>query len=180
MEIDITYEKEDWLKFQGFLEKEIPKRIKTPWDNTFVSVAIWIVIGVISMFAFRQIDVFHWPTAGYVTAFAVILFALFIRYMNRIKNAFAPSESGCFIGNHKFTITESGIESKGSGYNGFHAWSVVNNIVRNDGLIILFIDTANALIFPEHKISDPEALYNYVQECNKSSQQDAQKARASA
>lgn len=166
MEVEITYEKEDWLKFQKFLEKEIPKRIKTPWDNTFVSIAVWIVIGVISMFLFRQVsDVFHWPTAGFVATIAAILFVLFINYMNRIKNAFAPSETGCFIGNHKFTITESGIESNGSGYNGFYAWSVVKEIVRDNGLIMLFIDTSNALVFPEYKISNPETLYNHVQEC---------------
>ncbi|MES9879380.1 MAG: YcxB family protein [Sedimenticola sp.] len=173
MEVEFTYEKEDWSRFQGFLEKDIPKRIKTPWDNTIVSIVLWAVIGAVAMFVFRHFERFHWPTAGYVTAFATVLFALFIRYMYRIKNAFAPSESGCFIGTHKFTITESGIESKGRGYYGFHAWSVVKEIVRDNGLIILFTDTANAFIFPEHKIDNPDGLYNYVKECNKQLSSDS-------
>lgn len=167
MEVEITYEKDDWSKFQGFLEKEIPRRIKTSWDNVFVSILVWALIGAIAMYMFRQFEKFHWPSAGYVSALAVIIFTLFFRHLIKMKSAFAPSESGCFIGSHRFIFNASGIESKGSGYNAFHSWSTVKEIVRGNGLIMIFIDTAQAFIFPEHKLDDHDGLFNYLKECNK-------------
>lgn len=174
MEVVIKYEKEDWRKFQQFLGKEIPKRIKTPLDNFFVNLVVWMVIGIVSMFIFRNIGEFHGPTAAYVMAFAVVIFILFIMRLNKYKNAFAPSEGGCFIGTHTFTINESGIETKGHGYSGSYSWSTVIDVVRSNGLIMLFLDTANAFIFPESKIEDPEALYKYIKECNNTPNKDTQ------
>lgn len=167
MEVEITYEKEDWLRFQGFLEKEIPKSITMPWPAFFKNILLWTVIGFVAMFMFQYIGEFHWPTAGCVAVFFVILFLLFIRYLNRIKKGFAPSASGLFVGTHRFTITESGIESEGAGYNGSHSWSVVEKIVRENSLIMLFTDTANAFIFPEEKLKDPDMFFKYAMECNK-------------
>ncbi|MEW8030044.1 MAG: hypothetical protein AB2792_18210 [Candidatus Thiodiazotropha sp.] len=173
MEVKITYEKEDWLKFQGYLEKELPRRERAAWDKVFVNLITWAFIGALAMFAFRQFEYFHWPTAGYVSAFAVIIFALFIRDLNRMKYVFAPSESGSFVGSHNFVFTELGIESNGAGYNAFHDWSTVREIVRNNGIIMLFLDTAYAYIFPEHKLDNPDAFYHYVKECNKQLSSDS-------
>ena len=167
MEENITYEKEDWMKFQGFLERELPRRNKVIKSGFFVNLIAWTLIGIVAMFVFRQIDHFHWPTAGFVSAIAVIIIIQFIRDVNKLKHAFAPSKSGCFIGSHSFVLTESGIESRGSDYSSFHAWSAVREIVRDNGIIMLFLDTAYAYIFPEHKLDDPDVLYNYVKECNK-------------
>lgn len=174
MEVEITYEKEDWIKFQRFLGKEISKRTKTLWDNPFINFAVWVVIGVVSMSVFHNIGKFHAPTAAYVIAFAVVIFTVFIMRLNKIKNAFAPSEIGCFIGTHTFIINESGIKTNGRGYSGSYSWSAVIDIIRSNGLIMLFLDTASAFIFPESKIEDPEALYKYVKECNNTPNKDAQ------
>jgi len=92
MELEITYEKEDWLTFQKFLEKEIQKNIKTPWKTFFLNILLWAVVGAVSMSVFQQIGEIHWPTAGYVTALFIILSVLFTRYINKIKHAFAPSD----------------------------------------------------------------------------------------
>jgi hypothetical protein len=173
MEVNITYEKEDWFKFQRYLEKELLRSKRATWDKVFVNLISWALIGAIGMFAFRLIEYFHWPTAGFVCAFAVIIFLLFIRDLNKMKSAFAPSESGSFIGDHKFVFTELGIESTGAGYNAFHAWSAVKQIVRKNGLIMLFLDTAYAYIYPEDKLDNPDALYNYVKECNKQLSSDS-------
>jgi len=163
MDITITYEKEDWAKFQTILEKNIRQKIKTRWDNFFISLFIWAVIGATSMFIFKRFsNEFHWPTAIYVAAFAIIFIGIFIQYLYRAKNAYAPSDSGCFIGTHTFTITETSITSKGLGYQSSHEWSLVHTIQRQDGFIILFVDTANAFIFPEHKLNDPEAFYQHI------------------
>ncbi|MES9850579.1 MAG: YcxB family protein [Candidatus Thiodiazotropha sp. L084R] len=174
MEIEITYEKDDWSRFQGFLEKEIPRRTKTSWDNAFINILVWAFIGVIAMSVFRQFEKFHWPTAGYIGAIAVIIFIVFIKNLIKMKNAFAPSESGCFIGSHRFVFSATGIESNGNSYKAFHSWPAVKEIVRSDGLIMLFIDTAQAFILPEQKLDNPEGLFNYIQECKKQISADSQ------
>ena len=165
--IEITYEKEDWFGFQNCLENEILNNIKTPFDNFWVGLTIWILIGFMSMFVFQKMSEFHWPSAIYVAVICVILFLLLVRHLTKMKNAFSPMDSGCFIGTHTYTITETGIESNGVGYRGHHDWSLVHKIMRANGLIILFIDTANAFIFPESKLEDPDAFYNYVNEYKK-------------
>jgi hypothetical protein len=165
MEIEITYEKEDWLRFQAFLENEISKRIKTTEDNVVVNVVVWAFVGAFAMFVYRQFYEFHWPTAGFVAAIAVVIYMSFVRHMRRFKDACAPSEAGGFIGSHSFVVTESGISSKGNRYKGFNDWSGVIEIVRDSGLIMLFIDTVQAYVFPEHKIDNPDAFYDYVKEC---------------
>jgi hypothetical protein len=119
------------------------------------------------MYAFQHVEKFHWPSAVYVTVIFAILSFLFFRHLNRIKNAFSPSEKGTFIGTHRFIFSEAGIASEGNGYKGFYSWSIISNVVQDNGVIMLFIDTANAFIFPEHKIDNPSGLYNYAKECNK-------------
>jgi hypothetical protein len=167
MEVNITYEKNDWLQFQSYLEKELVSKGRTSWVKVLSNLIVWTVIGSIGMFAYRQFDEFHWPTAGYVFAFCTVIFILFIRDMNKLKQKFAPTESGIFIGTHKFDFTKQGIKSNGEGYNSFHTWSVVKKIVRENGSIMLFLDTAYAYIFPENKLDNPDDFYDYIKECNK-------------
>jgi uncharacterized membrane protein len=167
MEVNITYEKNDWLCFQSYLEKEIVKKSRASWDKVLSNLIVWAVIGSVGMFVYRQFNHFHWPTAGYVFAFCTVIFIFFIRDMNKLKHKFAPTESGVFIGTHKFEFTKEGIKSNGAGYNSFHTWSVVKKIVRENGSIMLFLDTAYAYIFPEHKLDDPNGFYDYLKECNK-------------
>lgn len=166
MEVLITYEKEDWAAFQAYLEREIPKSVKTPWDGFWVNLIVWAGIGAGTMAAFQYVVDFHWPSGLFVAAIFGVISVLHLRYLRRIKNGFAPSENGNFLGAHKFKFSDQGVEAEGDGYKAFHEWSVVQEIVRENGLIMLFVDTSSALIFPEAKIANPEYLYNYAMECN--------------
>lgn len=110
---------------------------------------------------------FHWPTAVVVGAVFIVLTVLFIRHLNKLKGYFSPSEDGCFIGTHRINVNEVGIETRGNGYSGHYAWSVIRSVEREGGVIMLFIDSANALIFPEDRLEDPDGFYKLVKECNK-------------
>jgi len=164
MEISIKLEAEDWCQFQSHLEKELPKTVKS-WTNSFwFNIVLWAVIAFIIISIFQNTSQIHWPTAGLASVFFIFLFALFIFNLVKLKKAYAPSESDVFIGEHYFLFDEKGINTKGQGYAGRHSWSIVKKIERTNGMILIYLDTAYAYMFPESKLDDPDQLYSYINE----------------
>lgn len=162
MEISIQLEAEDWRQFQKFLEKEIPKKVKH-WSGGFwFNVALWTLIALTFSFMFRSGEDFHWPTAGFVAVTFVVMFALFVYNLVQQGKAYAPAEDGVFVGEHHFVFDEKGIATKGEGYDARHSWSTVKRIERVNGMILIFLDTAYAFVLQESKLDNPEALYNYI------------------
>jgi len=162
MEIQITLQKEDWSLYQGYIEKELPKHLKTWMDSFWINMLIWMVISFVFLFIFNQYSSFHWPTAVSVGAFFIIMFALFIFNMFKIRKAFEPSDAGIFCGNHVFSFDEHGINSEGDGYKGRHSWTMVKKIERAQGMILIYLDTAYAYMFPESKLKDPDGFYKFI------------------
>ncbi|TKB05668.1 YcxB family protein [Desulforhopalus sp. IMCC35007] len=164
MEIQVTLQKEDWKLYQSYIEKELPKHLKTWMDSFWVNMLIWMVIAFGFLLIFNQYSSFHWPTAISVGAFFISISALFLFNMFKIRKAFEPSDEGTFCGNHTFIFDEHGINSEGEGYKGIHSWAIVKKIERVQGMILIYLDTAYAYVFPESKISDPDGFYNYISE----------------
>ncbi|MCO7222713.1 YcxB family protein [Pleionea sp. CnH1-48] len=165
MEINIKLDKEDWVQYQGYLERELPKTIPKTWlDNQLVQFVGWLVIAVVFLVVFRQYTEFHWPTAISVAVFFILVAGVFIVNMLKIKKTFEPSDSGCFCGEHQFRFDDKGIHSEGNGYQSFHSWSIVKRIERSDGMIFIHLDTVQAYIFPESKLSNPDSFYEFVNE----------------
>lgn len=172
MEISINYEYDDWVKFQSYLSKKIQSEIKTKsWTNNMLfNMILWTGIGVLLMFLFKKVSLFHWPSALLVSGALISIFVIYIFNLKKYQRAFAPKNEGGFLGSHSFLITEHGIVSTGDGYKCTHSWKTIKQISRENGLIMLFIDTANAFIFPEHKLKEPDEFYAYIKECNKASE----------
>lgn len=164
MEIQISLQKEDWKRYQSYIEKAHLKQQNT-WMNSFwVNMLVWMVIAIIFMTIFQNFSNFHWPTAISVAVFFVLIFAFFLFNMLKIRKAFEPLENGVFCGKHKFTFTGKGIASEGKGYEGNHSWEIVKKIERAPGMILIYLDTANAYVFPESKLDNPDELYNFISE----------------
>lgn len=164
MEISIKLEADDWRKFQLYIEKELPKTVKSWTDGFWFNVILWTVITLIFLSLFQNSAKFHWPTAGFVSVIFIVMFALFIFNLVKQRKAYAPSEDGAFIGEHTFIFDEKGIRTKGKGYDGSHNWSIVKRIERVNGMLLIFLDTAYAFVLPESKLENPESLYNYISE----------------
>jgi len=164
MDILIKLEIEDWNQYQSYIEKELSKSVKSWTDSFRFNLVLWGVTGFILMSIFRNLSEIHWPTVGVVSVFYILIFILFIIKLAKLKKAFAPSETGVFFGEHQFVFDEEGIKSKGHGYEGKHSWSVVQRIERTNGMILIFLDTAYAYIFPVSKLDNPDKLYNYINE----------------
>jgi len=164
MDISIKLEVKDWYQFQSYLEKAIPKTAKS-WTNSFwFNLVLWAVLAFFFMTIFQNTGEVHWPSAGVASAFFIFMFILFIFNLNKFKRACAPSENGVFVGEHRFVFDEEGIKSKGQGYEASHSWSLVQRIERTNGMILIFLDTAYAYVFPETKLKNPEEFYNYINE----------------
>lgn len=63
MDIQIKLEKEDWKKYQNYIERELPKQLKSWTDSFWVNLIFWMVTSFIFMVIYRQFTTFHWPTA---------------------------------------------------------------------------------------------------------------------
>jgi hypothetical protein len=162
MELQINLQKKDWKHYQSYIEKELPKQKKTWVDSFWVNMFIWMVVAIIFMTIFKKFSYFHWPTAISVAIFFVLMIVLFIFNMLKIRKLFEPLENGVFCGSHKFTFTDKGIASEGKGYEGHHSWKVVKKIERAPGMILIYLDTTYAYVFPESKLENPDEFYNYI------------------
>jgi len=162
MEILLNLEREDWEVFQSYTQREISRGVKSSSGGFWRSVLFLSVMSLIALFYFQGSREFHWPTATFVALIFTLIAAQFLYNLNKVKDASAPGDEGPFCGRHRLVISEDGISSEGNGYAGLHDWTTINKIERSDGLIMLYIDTLFAFIFPESKLEDPDALFAYV------------------
>ena len=164
MEISIKLEIEDWKIFQSILEKELPKTIKS-WTNSFwFNLVLWAFIAFVFLTIFNNVNKIHWPTAGFVSIFFILLIGLFFFNLSKIKKAYEPSKCGIFFGEQRYIFDEKGIKTKGQGFEGYHDWSIVQKIDRVNNMILIYLDTAYAHIFPEEQLENPDKFYEYINE----------------
>jgi hypothetical protein len=129
-------------------------------NSFWFNLVLWMVISFAFMLIFQNLSKFHWPTAGAVAFFFVCVWILAVFNVLKQRKVFAPSDEGVFVGSHRFLFDEEGIHSEGIGYKSFHHWGVVKATKRDAGMIMVFIDTALAFVFPEDRLDDPETLYH--------------------
>jgi len=164
MEVQITLQREDWSTYQSYITKALPRKYRTWMDSFWANTAILTIFAIVFMLIFRRHNNFHWPTAISTGIFFSLLVALFFFNLYKIRKAFVPQENGIFCGTHKFTFSDEGIASEGKGYVGHHSWEIVHRIEREQGMILIYLDTAYAYVFPESKLADPDGFYRYVSE----------------
>lgn len=162
MEILINLEREDWDIFQAHTQRGISRAVKSSSGGFWTSVLFLSAMLLLVLFYFQSSYQYHWPTAIFVAVICVLIAAQFLYNLNKIYNASGPDEEGPFCGRHRLVISEDGIASEGNGYAGSHDWTTIKKIDRSDGLIMLYIDTVFAFIFPESKLEDPDGLFAYV------------------
>ncbi|WP_448546444.1 hypothetical protein [Thalassotalea fusca] len=162
MEVKIKLSVKDWESYQSFLGSEAPRKYYSGWWLTLINAVVWFLGVVIVMATVDTISSFHWPTA--ITVCVLFLLIIVNHLINRprvLLASFAPDIEGSFCGTHYFRLTDESIIAKSDGYTSEHSWFLFKRIVRSHGLVMLFIDTANAFIFPESELADAEAFYLY-------------------
>ncbi len=164
MEIQLTLDKEDWKAFQKYLTKVISKTHAKPINGFWGNLASWIVFAVVFLYIAKSQYIFHWSTAAFMLLLFFMVAAIFFASMNKMRKAFEPSDSGIFCGTHKFTFSDDGIASEGKNYKGHHSWETVQKVESVPGMILIYLDTAYAYVFPKVKPAAPDEFYTYVSE----------------
>ncbi|RBP48813.1 YcxB family protein [Arenicella xantha] len=162
MEKTFKYEKEDWQKFQSYLETDLCRSKKMWHESVWFNLISWFVIAIVFFTFFQSKSEFSWATAGIVSFFFVSIYAQLVLTGIKFKKLCAPSEKGSFIGEHRFRFNESSIQSEGLGYTATHDWSVVKRVAKTNDAIYLFLDNAVAYIFPLSQIEDSGQFYEYI------------------
>lgn len=159
MEIQIKLDKNDWKKYQKHIENELPKSLNLWINNFWINMVSWMVVTIAFMTIFKRFSEFHGPTAISVAVFFILIFAIFKLNMFKVRKAFEPSEIGTFCGEHTFIFSDDGIVSKGAGYSAKHSWEIVKKVERANGMVLVYLDTCSAFLFPEAKLENPEQFY---------------------
>lgn len=162
MDVDVVLTRKDWFEYQAFVQKQIRKRVQIRLGGFWPNVVFFIVLTVILMVMLNSAPVFHWPTAAFVAVVLIFFGVTAARDLQRMQQAMAPSEEGVFVGKHHFRLDAAGIHSRGEGYQGFHEWSVVKSIVREGPLVMIFMDTVFAFLFPIDQLDHPDAFVDQL------------------
>jgi len=162
MELTIQLDRNDWKKYQTYLQKEFQKGASVLPGNFWLNILLWMMIAFLLLTFFPRLQDLHWPTAIVVSSFFLLTIILFLANMVRMNKAFEPSDNGIFIGEHHFKFDEEGIHSRGRGYEGRHDWSSVMKLERSEGMILIFMDSSYAFLFPELKLDNPDKVYDQI------------------
>ncbi|HEX7028365.1 MAG TPA: YcxB family protein [Gammaproteobacteria bacterium] len=162
MEIEITLEKEDWRRYQSYIEKQLWGQQKNWKEALWVNIVVWALMAALLMMLFHNFSEVHWPTGLFVFVIFALIAVIYFHKAHKLRKAYEPMESGVFCGKHKFVFTDEEIISEGEGYQGRHAWKIVKRVERGNGIILIFLDTIHAYVFPEGKLDSPDEFYEYV------------------
>lgn len=159
MNVTLKLELEDWRQFQSFLEKDLQKSVKSWWNGHWFTFLFSVSLCLAILLALEAFGGIHWPTAGSVALLLAMVIGLHVAHLFKLRQAFSPSDSGIFVGEHRFDFGEDGIKIAGQDYETWLSWDRVQRIERSDDMIMIFLDTAFAYLFPVSKLDDPDGLY---------------------
>lgn len=162
MKIDLTLTSKEWYDFQKYMQRKKQKELKGVIGGFWPNLIFWSVLTFVFVILFHFIGRLHYPTLIFCFVFFSAIIGLFFWNIYRLQKAFVPSENGTFVGEHCFIFDEVGIHCEGEGYKSSHEWKAVKTIIRENGTIMFFIDTAHAFIFPETQLSDPDGFLNTI------------------
>lgn len=168
---------EDLALFRSFMEKHIEGKVSAYFNKFWIKATEWLIIGLAIIVGINLSDQFDYPTAIYVSlVFMCISIYFWLLRIKKHEFTYSRSEED-FVGLSEFEINELGVKQERHNFRAFLCWTLIKRIVRANGLIMLFTDSNNAIIFPERKLEDPNAFYEYCVECNKKSVVDAKDAQ---
>ncbi len=164
MKFDLKLTAAQWSGFQKYMQRKKQKELKGIINGFWVDLIIWIALAFFFYIGFTYVGSVHYPTAIIISCIFLIVIGLWIWNVIRLNRALAPSEHGPFLGKHRCIIDEAGIHLERKGYKRYVDWHAVKLVERGNGMIMLFIDTAQAFIFPENQIDD---IDEFMQKINR-------------
>ena len=177
MDVNIKLTVDDWNSFQNFIASEIPRKFYKGWLLGLANFIIWLALAVVFIGTINSFSTFHWPSGiSIALIFIILIINNFINKPRLLLKSLEPSPDGTFCGEHEYNFSDEGISVTGKGFITKHSWEIVKRVENSNGLIMLFIDTAHALLIPVRELDNPNEFISYVNsratEYNKSLKQD--------
>jgi hypothetical protein len=177
MDVNIKLTVDDWNSFQTFIGSEIPRKFYSGWLLGLANFLIWLAFAVVFIGTINSFSTFHWPSGiSIALIFVILIINNFINKPKLLLKSLEPSIDGPFCGQHKFNFSQTDITVIGNGFETKHSWGIVKRVVNSNGLIMLFIDTAHALIIPTRELENSSEFITFaegrVKEYNKPFKQD--------
>jgi hypothetical protein len=155
---------EDWRAFLQRWQRTVSARYRSPWWSLLVNIALWAIIGFAFAWLYKGI---HYPTAAVVSAVFLSGIASGYLIFLRIRKAAEPNLQGVFLGKHSYVFSPRGIEIKGKGYSSNMSWDVIQSVDETNDLLILYVDSSQAIVLPKRCLDNPDALRIFIQERTK-------------
>lgn len=162
MEILIKLDITDWNTFQKHMKQSIVKAAQA--QKTVARLRSNIASLLIVAAAVVYFDYFgiHWATAIFSLAIYTYFYALRRAYSTAARRINSPLENGHFFEQRKITFNATGVTTKSKNHQEIVDWAGIRRIERANGLILIFIDTIQCIVLPEHRLKDPDLLYNFI------------------
>ena len=154
----------DWRAFLRHWQRTASARYRSPWWSHLVKIALWAVIGFAFAWLYKGI---HYPTAAVVSA--VFLSGILSGYLSflKMRKAAEPNSQGIFIGLQSYVFSPRGIEVKGKNYSSSMSWDALQSVDETDDLLILYVDSSQAIVLPKRCLDNLDALRTFVAERTK-------------
>lgn len=165
MEVEVKIGVEHWKRFQAYVYSEVPRRYFKGWLFNIISGFLWFLFLIVFTGTVSSDSTFHWPTAISVITLFVIMIANYAICAPRLQlNSLEPDIDGPFCGEHHYKLTDEYLIFTSGGRKSQQPWPMFKRVVKGNDLIMLFFDTANAIIFPIEDLKDPEEFHQFIEE----------------
>ena len=146
--------------FQKYIRQKARPLLGGVWSN----MAIWGVLVFLFVLIFQRWNKFDVETAFFVGAIAIAFIGLFIFELLKLNRASFPEPDSWYYKPMSFQFDESGIQCRTVVGNSTTKWEGVQDIVRNNGLILIFIESSQAFVLPEVQLDDADQLVAQIQQ----------------
>lgn len=171
MEISLTLTQQDWLRYQLYLEKNLPSRTLSRLLG-----GGYVVLGALAVLLALWLDSICLVNIAFVLGFLLAFLALWALGISQARKAYFPIPGGAFCSQHRFVFDQQGIHTESDGSSSYTSWRKINRVEHTDEMIMLFLDTAYAFILPCNQLQDPNALLRLIE--NYWTQADSDKEQA--
>lgn len=156
IEIEIEIKLEDWTKFSNYIAKEKTKESAKSPSHIKAFIALIFLI-VLSVYIFRSLNLtIDKPTAILLINIFLIYFFYFSWNQKEFIKTYNPLPNGVVLRKSYYIFDENGIDIKSDGIKTFYEWKTIEKIEFTDDMVMIYIDTAIALLFPCNQLDDME------------------------
>ncbi|MCX2781518.1 YcxB family protein [Microbulbifer thermotolerans] len=162
MIIETKLEEKDWKIFSHYIRAKALEDAKSWVDSPLFNVFIWLMIAVVILGVTRPEMGLHWQSAVFTAVVcAILFFSIYSKEVKFLKNLL-PTADNSIYERRLIEVSESGIRSKNSKHDVFLSWDNFTSIEYERGLIMFFINQANAIVIPAAQVPAPTELVEKV------------------